>query len=109
MWDFNRIIDAETPLYVLAVPLGPTSVHVIWGTVQPLKKTLGYRIYYRGSTRGSVDVDDPDVKNYILTGLRNNGTYTVSVAGKSRHLPSQRQESNPVLLGEPVTIILAMS
>ncbi|CAI8033639.1 hypothetical protein GBAR_LOCUS18975, partial [Geodia barretti] len=95
--------DAETPLYVLAVPFGPTSVHVIWGTIQPLKRTLGYRIYYRGPTNGSVDIEDPNVNNWVITGLKNNGTYRVFVAGKSNHLPSERQESNLVHLvpGEP--------
>ena len=97
--------DAETPLYVLAVPFGPTSVHVIWGTKQPLKKkTLGYRIYYRGPTNGSVDIEDSGVNDWVITGLKNNGTYRVFVAGKSRHLPSQRQESNLVHLGESLSL-----
>ena len=96
--------DAETPLYVLAVPFGPTSVHVIWGTIQPLKRTLGYRIYYRGPTNGSVDIEDPDVNNWVITGLKNNGTYRVFVAGKSNHLPSERQESNLVHLGDSLSL-----
>ena len=92
--------DAETPVYVLAIPFGPTAIHVIWATVQPLKKTVGYRIHYSGPTNGSEDVDGPDTKNFVLTGLKNNGTYRVAIAAKSKQLPSGRIQANPVLLGQ---------
>ena len=77
--------DAETPVYVLAIPFGPTAIHVIWATVQPLRKTVGYRIHYSGPTNGSEDVDGPDTKNFVLTGLKNNGTYCVAIAVKRYH------------------------
>ena len=83
MGSMYTISDAETPLYVLATQSGSTSIHVIWGTVQPLRKTVGYRVYYYGPTSGSVDIDDPSSRECILTGLMNNGAYTVFVAAKS--------------------------
>ena len=91
---------AETPLYLLAVPVGPTSIHVTWGTVDPLLMTTGYRISYEGPTSGSVDVYDSAKRDYVLTGLRNNGTYYVSIFGKSNLLPSDRQYAKPVHLGQ---------
>lgn len=92
-------LDAEDLLYVIAIPQGPTSIRVIWATPQPVKKVIGFRIYYEGPTTGSVDIDDALVNTYFLTGLRNNATYTVSIAGKSNFLPSERIQANPVDLG----------
>ena len=92
--------DAEDPLHLSAIQESPTTIHVYWITARPIKRTIGYRIYYRGATNGTVDIDDPEVDNFVLTGLKNNATYTVYLAGKSKHLPSERLEANPTHLGE---------
>ena len=84
----------------MAVQLGPTSIHVIWATVPIPRDTIGFRIYYRGPVTGSVDVDDIETRNFVLTGLKNNATYTVSIAAKSVKLPSERVQADPVKLGE---------
>jgi hypothetical protein len=47
-----------------------------------------------------VDVYDLAKRDYVLTGLRNNGTYYVSIFGKSMFLPSDRQYAKPVHLGQ---------
>ena len=90
----------ETPLYLLAVSYGPTSIHVVWDipdspvmtTAPPLVVATGYRIRYEGTTRGSADIDDPTAREHVLTGLRNNGTYTVAI--------DTVYAANPVHLGE---------
>ena len=91
---------AEEPLHLSAFQDSPTSIHVYWVKAQPIKKTIGYRIYYRGGSNGSVDIDDAQVNNIVLNGLRNNASYTVSIVGKSMHLPSERLEISPIHLGE---------
>lgn len=77
----------------------------MWGTVQPLEMTTGYRIYYQGPTNGSVDLEDPRTRDYVLTGLKNNATYTVSIVGKSVHLRSDHQYANPIHLGQSYIIM----
>ena len=84
----------------MAVQEGPTSIRVIWGTSQDPKKVIGFRVYYQGATDGSVDIDDVSINQYLLNGLRNSATYTISIVGKSKHLPSSRIEAAPVDLGE---------
>lgn len=93
------IPDAEIPLNLSVIQVGPTSVRIYW--VKPfIKKTIGYRVYYSGGSSGYIDVDDPQVDNYLLTGLKNNATYNISIIGKSRHLPSERLKNAPIQLGE---------
>lgn len=79
----------DQPLNLSAIQEGPTSLRIYW--VKPvIKRTIGYRIYYSGGSTGHVDIDDPQVDNYLLTGLKNNVTYHISIAGRSNHLPSYR-------------------
>ena len=78
----------------MAVQEDPTSVRVSWSPPTPLGDTTGYRISYSGGSSGSVDVSDVSTKNYLLTGLQNETSYTVSIVGTSQHLSSERVEVN---------------
>ena len=75
----------------MAVQEGPTSVRVSWSPPTPLGDTTGYRISYSGGSSGSsgsVDVSDGSTDNYLLTGVENGASYTISIVGTSQHLPS---------------------
>ena len=63
----------------MAVQEGPTSIRVSWSPPTPLGDTTGYRIYYSGGSSGSEDVNDGSIDNYLLTGLQNGDTYTISI------------------------------
>ena len=63
----------------MAVQEGPTSIRVSWSPPTPLGDATGYRIYYSGGSSGSVDVSDGSIDNYLLTGLQNEESYTISI------------------------------
>ena len=69
----------------MAVQEDPTSVRVSWSPPSPLGDTTGYRISYSGGSSGSVDVSDGSTDNYLLTGLVNGTSYTISIVGTSLH------------------------
>ena len=76
----------------MAVQEGPTSIRVSWSPPTPLGDTTGYRIYYSDSdidSSDSVDVSGGSTDNYLLTGLQNGDTYTISILATSQHLPSE--------------------
>ena len=79
-------IVASAPYNLMAVQEGLTSVRVSWSPPSPLGNTTGYRIYYDG---GSEDIT---TNNYLLTGLQNGVSYTISIVGTSLHLPSDKVE-----------------
>ena len=91
---------AENPVHLSAVQESPTSIYVSWVMLRPMKKVIGYRLFYRGGSNGSVDIDDVQVNDFVLTGLKNNASYVVSLVAKSMHLPSERLETDPMHLGE---------
>ena len=96
---------AVPPGFMTGVQESATSVLIVWFTPNPLDNVIGYRIYYRGPTNDTVDVDDPQTNTHLLTGLRNNASYTVFIVSKSIHLPSKRlQNFNPINLGKTVII-----
>ena len=70
---------ASAPTNLMAVQEGPTSIQVSWSPPTPLGDTIGYRIYYSGGSSGSVNVSDGSTDNYLLTGLQNGDTYTISI------------------------------
>ena len=74
----------------MAVPEGLTSIRVSWSPPTPLGNTTGYRIYYSGDSSGSADVSGGSTDSYLLTNLQNGGSYAISIAGTSQHLPSER-------------------
>ena len=84
---FPPVASASTNL--MAVQEGPTSIRVSWSPPTPLGDTTGYRIYYSGGSSGSVDVSDGSTDNYLLTGLQNGESYTISIVATSQHLPSE--------------------
>ena len=83
----------------MAVQEGPTSVRVSWTPPTPLGDTTGYRIYYSGGSSGSDDVSDGSTENYLLTGLQNGQSYTISIVATSQHLPNEIA-AEMVMLGE---------
>ena len=85
---------ASAPSNLMAVQEDPTSVRVSWSPPTPLGDTTGYRISYSGGSSGSVDVSDGSTNNYLLPGLQNETSYTISIVGTSQHLSSERVEVN---------------
>ena len=84
---------ASVPTNLTAVQDGSTlysslSIRVSWSPPSPMADTTGYRIGYSGGSSGSVDVSDGTANNYLLTGLQNGDSYTISIMGTSQHLSS---------------------
>ena len=75
---------------------GPTSIRVTWTPPDPLDGVTGYRIDYTngGGSSGNVSVDGGSTDNYILTGLTNGETYTISIVATSNTLPSSAVMAN---------------
>ena len=84
----------------MAVQEGPTSIRVSWSPPTPLGDTTGYRIYYSGGSSGSVDVSDGSTDNYLLTGLQNGDTYTISIVTVSQHFTSNAAIVLDITLGK---------
>ena len=83
---------ASAPTNLVIEQEGLTSIRVSWRPPTPLGDTTGYRIYYNGFSSGSVDLSNGSTDNYLLTGLKNGETYTMSIVATSQHLPSQLME-----------------
>ena len=75
----------------MVVQEGPTSIRVSWSPPSPLGDTTGYRIYYNSV---SEDVSGGSTNNYLLTGLQNGVSYTISIVGTSEHFLSGGVEAN---------------
>ena len=76
------------PTGVTAVQTGPTSITVTWTPPDALDGTTGYTISYTGGGSGSETVSGGDTNSYILTGLTNGQTYTISIVATTNGLPS---------------------
>ena len=88
MCDVNTFTGASPPTDLTAIQEGPTSVIVSW---IPSSGATGYIISYTGggsSDSTSVTVSGGSSENYLLTGLRNGGTYTISIVATSDLFPS---------------------
>ena len=83
---------ASAPTNLMVIQEGVTSARVSWSPPSPLGDTTGYRISYSGGSSGSVDVSDGSTDNYLLTGLHNGASYTISIMGTSQHFFSDRLE-----------------
>ena len=70
---------ASAPTNLMAVQEVPTSIRVSWSPPTPLGDTTGYRIYYSGGSSGSEDVSGGSTDNYLMTGLQNGESYTISI------------------------------
>ena len=82
------ITGPSAPTDLTAVQEGPTSIRVSW---TPSSDTTGYRIDYTSSD-GSSDsetVSGGSTDNYLLTGLQNGDTYTISIVATSDDFPSE--------------------
>ena len=79
----------QPPTDVTAVQTGPTSITVTWTHPSPLDGITGYTISYNGGgSSGSETVGGGDTNSYILTGLTNGQTYTISIVATSSDLSS---------------------
>ena len=83
----------------MAVQDDLTSVRVSWSPPTPLGDTTGYRISYSGASSGTVEVGDGSTDNYLLPGLENGASYTISIVGTSHHFASEVVEVD-IGLGE---------
>ena len=92
----------------MAVQEGPTSIRVSWSPPTPLGDTTGYRIYYSGGSSDSVYVSDGSTDNYLLTGLQNGETYTISINGTSEHFLSERTRPVEVTLKSGIHTVLSI-
>ena len=90
---------ASAPTHLMAVQEGPTSIRVSWSPPTPLGDTTGYRIYYSGGSSGSVNVSDGSTDNYLLTGLQNEESYTISIVSVS-HFTSNAAIVLDITLGK---------
>ena len=88
---------ASAPTNLMAAQEGPTGIRVSWNPPSPLGDTLGYRIFYNGGSSGVVEVSDGSTGNYLLTGLQNGATYTISIVGISNHFPSEQVDYSNVI------------
>ena len=74
----------------MAVQEDPTSIRVSWSPPTPLRDTTGYRIYYSDSdSSDSLNLSGGSTDNYLLTGLQNGDSYTISIVATSQHLTSE--------------------
>ena len=88
---FLFLAVASAPTNLMAVQKGSTGIHVSWTPPTPLGDTTGYRIYYSGGSRGSVDVGG-STYNHLLTGLQIGASYSISIVGTSKHFFSDHVE-----------------
>ena len=96
---------ASAPTNLMAVQEGPTSIRVSWSPPTPLGDTTGYRIYYSGVSSGSEDVSDGSTDNYLLTGLQNGESYTISIVATSQYFHSESVAADmEVMFGEDIRI-----
>ena len=89
---FASLIDAvaSAPTNLMAFQQGVTSIIVFWSPPTPLGDTTGYRICYNDSNSSdSVDVSGGSTDNYLLTGLQNGESYTISIVATSEHFYSE--------------------
>ena len=72
----------SVPSNVTAVQTGPTNITVSWS---PSSNATGYRIDYdsSGGDSGNMTVSGGSTDEYVLTGLQNGDTYTISIVATS--------------------------
>ena len=101
---YIKISVASVPSNITAVQEGLTSVRAFWSPPTPLGDTTGYRISYSSGNSGSVDVSDGSTESYLLTGLQEDASYTISIVGTSHHFFSDSMELE-VTLGEMTKLL----
>ena len=89
---------ASSPTNLMAVQEGLTSIRVSWSPPTPLGDTTGYRIDYSDSDSSDcVNVSGGSTDNYLLTGLQNGDSYTISIIATSQHHPSDAVDDQVTL------------
>ena len=96
---------ASAPTNIRTVQESLTSTRVFW-TPSTQGDTTGYIISYTGGSSGSVTVSDPNIDNYLLTGLVMETRYTISIVATSEHLPSDVLEVEVTLGKTEILCIL---
>ena len=97
-------LATSAPTGLRAVQNNATSVQVSWNQSPG---TTGYRITYNdGDSSDSVDVSGGSTDNYLLTGLQNGDSYTISIVATSELFPS---ESVQVTIGLGIYVALSES
>ena len=92
------ISGIAAPTNVRAVQEDPTSILVSWA---PSIHATGYRILYTtGGNSYSVKIAGGSSNTYILTGLKNGETYSVSIFAIGQDSPSETVAAKDVGLGE---------
>ncbi|CAI8037924.1 Receptor-type tyrosine-protein phosphatase F [Geodia barretti] len=85
----QNIEVASSPTNLMVTQETPTSFRLSWTPPSPLGDTTGYTISYTGGgSSGSVNVAGGSTDSFSLTGLDSGETYTISLIGRSRHIPS---------------------
>ena len=79
---------ASSPTNVVVTQETATSFRLSWTPPSPLGDTTGYTISYTGGgSSGSVNVAGGSTDSISLTGIDSGETYTISLIGRSRHIP----------------------
>lgn len=84
---FPLFTVASAPSGLRTVQKGLSIVQIIWNLPTPLGDTTGYRIDYRGGSRGYVVIDS-STRSLILMDLLNGSRYNISIVGISEHIYS---------------------
>ena len=81
---------ASSPTELKVVQEDSTSVRLTWTPPSPLGDTTGYTIFYStGNTTDSREISGGRVSEAELTDLKKGGDYSISLVGRSQHLPSE--------------------
>ena len=81
---------ASSPSELKVVQEDSTSVRLTWTPPSPLGDTTGYTILYStGNTTDNREISGGRVSEAELTGLEEGGNYSISLVGRSQHLPSE--------------------
>lgn len=101
---FPMITVGAQPNHVNVHQEGPTTVDVEFDVHDQGDETVGYQIYYTGTTNGSVYIDASASKHRHapIRDLVNGGSYVILVVAKSVHLDSVPvvAEHSPIVLSK---------
>ncbi|CAI8037918.1 Receptor-type tyrosine-protein phosphatase F, partial [Geodia barretti] len=106
----QNIEVASSPTNLMVTQETPTSFRLSWTPPSPLGDTTGYTISYTGGgSSGSVNVAGGSTDSFSLTGLDSGETYTISLIGRSRHIPSAAITAQIVPIPAPGQVFVSVS
>ncbi|CAI8037919.1 Receptor-type tyrosine-protein phosphatase F, partial [Geodia barretti] len=106
----QNIEVASSPTNLMVTQETPTSFRLSWTPPSPLGDTTGYTISYTGGgSSGSVNVAGGSTDSFSLTGLDSGETYTISLIGRSRHIPSAAITAQIVPIPAPGQVLVSVS